>query len=840
MKMDQADVRKGMGFLLFLWMGGAAMGVVEAVTGVKGQSSLYPPEVRERLRANLEAAAWGKEAREKLVRDAKPWVELSDAELRGLMFGPGITRSWMVWSNGFCPSCKRSVPMYTWKMDPFEKPWKVWCPHCGQVFPKNDFYAFYRSGLDDDGFFQAEEADRSLLFNEEHPDPGHPLHSFGVDDGEGYLEGKNRWRFIGAYLIYGQWKRAVLGGIRALSGAYLVTGEPVYAQKASVLLDRVADFYPLFDYSKQAVTYEKNLGSAGYISVWHDACEETREMALAYDMIFDAIRQDKERTQNIENRILLDALQNRHKIRTNYPRTEIAESIMLAVLGREQHEKAFWSVVDPMLKKATSVDGVTGEKGLANYSAFTIQALADFIGELNKADPAFVGALVERCPRLHQTFRFHVDTWCLGRYYPLSGDTGWFASPVKEYRGMTLKRSDGVKPSAYTLLWKLYGITGDEAFVQVMVKSNDGKVEGLPFDPYVDHPAKIQAGVRKVIEEEGKQLELGSVNKKEWHLGILRSGRGEERRAVWLDYDSGGGHGHHDAMNLGLFAKGLDLLPDFGYPPVQFGGWGSERSRWYGLTAAHNTVVVDGQNAADVAGKTTLWAENGPLHVIRVDGSPMNRGNAYERTVVLVDVAEDLFYVVDLFRVMGGHRHTQFLHSHFGRLSLEGVNPLPVERSMPGVQMRDWKMGEAVEPGWTAEWQVEDRYSLLKDPKDLRVQYTGFTQGANVGMAEAWIVAGLFNSSEEAWIPRLVVERVGEEPLESLFVGVLDVAEGDRKAIASAEREAPDGNEIKLTLRLVDGRKDVLISRGGALSWQRTDEEGTMIEKWESGAPTGF
>ena len=58
--------------------------------------------------------------------------------------------------------------------------------------------------------------------------------------------------------------------------------------------------------------------------------------------------------------------------------------------------------------------------------------------------------------------------------------------------------------------------------------------------------------------------------------------------------DTGGRHSHADGMNLGLFAKGVDLMPDFGYPPVQYGGWDSPRAQWYRMSAAHNTVVVDG------------------------------------------------------------------------------------------------------------------------------------------------------------------------------------------------------------------------------------------------------
>ena len=122
--------------------------------------------------------------------------------------------------------------------------------------PRTTFSKFYRSGLNEQGVFEPARADRSLLWNEEHPDPNDPLHRFGVDDGEGYVAGEHRWRFIGAYLIYGQWKQAIVAGIRRLAAAYLVTGDPAYAHKAGVLLDRVADLYPTFDFGKEGVMYE--------------------------------------------------------------------------------------------------------------------------------------------------------------------------------------------------------------------------------------------------------------------------------------------------------------------------------------------------------------------------------------------------------------------------------------------------------------------------------------------------------------------------------------------------------------------------------------------------------
>ena len=485
-------VRRGVSLLIVAFLE-TSVWAAEGPGLVKEASTLYPPSVVEAVRRNAEKFGWARKAADAIVARAQPWMERSDDELWEMIFGNTISRSWMVWSDGHCPACGESVPMYTWLADPLRKPWKMWCPHCKEEFPKNDFGAFYRSGLDGHGVFQADLADRSLLFNAAHPDPNDPKHTFGVDDGEGYVDGEKRWRFIGAYLIYGQWKRGIIDGIRTLAAAHLLTGDPAYAHKAAILLDRAADLYPTFDFGQQGVLYERK-GDRGYVSTWHDACEETREMVMSYDMVFGAIRGDAslvsflsgkaqkygianpktsftEIQRNIEERILRDSLANKAKIATNYPRTEITNAITWAVLGWPQYEAEFWAIVDPMLERATSVDGVTGEKGWAGYSCYTIRALGAFIGEFAKSDPAFLPNLLERQPRLKETYRFFIDTQCLGRYYPQSGDTGTFGRPVDKYVGMYLSRPgvdpshstawSCLPPSMYTLLWRLTEATGD-------------------------------------------------------------------------------------------------------------------------------------------------------------------------------------------------------------------------------------------------------------------------------------------------------------------------------------------------------------------------------------------
>jgi len=800
------------------------------------------PVMMEKAQANIVKHSWAAGVQRQLVEDAQPWLSFSDDELWKLMFGNTVTRSWMVWSNGYCPACGGNVTMYEWEIDALKMPWKTRCPHCKTVFPKNNFYDFYRSGLDEHGVFNPRLADRSLLFNLEHPDPEDPLHMFGVDDGEGYVENGKRWRFIGAYLIYGQWKQLVYGGIRKLSAAYAVTGDPRYARKAGILLDRVADLYPTFDYAKQGLTYE-NPGSAGYVSVWHDACEETRELALAYDLVREALRRDRSLViflsakaeeyhvsspkassedilWNIEEHILREAVRNRQKIHSNYPRPDITIATIQTVLAWPHNRAEVIAILDEMLEKATAVDGVTGEKGLAGYSSYVVQGIAMLLEQFSRLDPDFLRNMFKRHPRLHATYRFHIDTWCLGKYYPQSGDTGGFGSPTPQYAAAGFTKSPGLSPSMYTFLWRLYELTGDEAFVQVLYHANGYSVEGLPYDLFADDFEAFQRRVQNVIARMGSVIHLGSVNKQEWRIAILRSGECVNARAVWLDYDSGGGHGHMDGMNLGLFAKGLDLMPDFGYPQVQYGGWRTPKALWYRMTAAHNTVVVDGKNQQQGAGVTTLWADGAQFHAVRASAPRLVEGKQYERTVVAVDVSDRDFYILDVFRVVGGFDHAKFMYSHFGKIATHGLRLIPTDGYGYETQTRGFQYDPAPEPGWSADWTIEDRYGLREPGSEIHLRYTDLTSKAQAFTCEAWIAGRGLYLKEEVWIPCVMVRRRLEEaPLASTFVGVIEpyevqscISEIHRLPLEATTGEAYPDASVAVEVQFTDGRSDLIVT----------------------------
>lgn len=624
------------------------------------RSVFIPPVLVERARRNAQTDPWCAAAVQTLIAGAAPWHALGDAALWDMMFGPTIRRAWLVGGDGACPACKAPVPMYNWKIDALRVPWKVACRHCGGLFPTNDFQAFYRSGLDRRGVFDPARADRRKLANQNHPDPADPLHRFGVDDGGGYAADGHEWRFIGAYLIYGAWKQAVLGGIRALSEAFVVSGDRSYARQAAILLDRVADLFPDFDFARQAFMYEKNVVSNGYVSTWHDSNREVLDLALAYDQIRPALADDHalvaflsaqarehglenpkascdDIRRNIEDRIFRDALlRHPERVVSNYPRDAILMAVLVELLGDPGCETVVAAKLDAMLEHATRVDGITGEKGLPSYSMYTIAALAEYLALLQRREPDLLPKLLERHPRLRQTYRFHFDVRCLDRYCPNIGDAAAFAMPVYSF-GVFFGKAPATRPSMYTFLMDLYRATGDRACLGMVSRgAADNRYvpgaiskaadlpsgSGAPYDLFADDPAAFRGEMAGATRHAGSMSATGSLNLEKWALAILRGGEGENARAVWLDYDIGGGHGHGDGLNLGLYARGLDLMPDNGYPQIQFGGWGSPKGMWYGLTAAHNTVVVDGrdqghQYKGPAVGRTRRWTDGKILRAVR-------------------------------------------------------------------------------------------------------------------------------------------------------------------------------------------------------------------------------
>ncbi|GAH62081.1 unnamed protein product, partial [marine sediment metagenome] len=116
---------------------------------------LYTLEEIANARDNIRKYAWARSDLEGVLRKCRPWLARSDDQIWGLATGQSVPRGIHVNPDLGCPQCGREVYRfgnYPWDIC-LERPWKLECPSCGEIWPKNDFAAFHKSGLGRGGVF---------------------------------------------------------------------------------------------------------------------------------------------------------------------------------------------------------------------------------------------------------------------------------------------------------------------------------------------------------------------------------------------------------------------------------------------------------------------------------------------------------------------------------------------------------------------------------------------------------------------------------------------------------------------------------------------------------------
>ncbi|MDK1032853.1 MAG: hypothetical protein QGD94_12660, partial [Planctomycetia bacterium] len=192
----------------------------------------------------------------------------------------------------------------------------------------------------------------------------------------------------------------------------------------------------------------------------------------------------------------------------------------------------------------------------------------------------------------------YFDLYCLDMYFPNYGDGGYCSSPARlqpSWQGVPSRqvlREDMVKAACDYA--DLFRATGVKRFARIAWHLNGNKAAGIHLGILDRDPEKIQTAIRKVADKvvsfprkresrihrrlwpdsrfhgSDKDIEK-SIIARDLGMCVLKSGAGKNRRALWMranrrnQIHEGGWHGHTDSMNLGLFAFGLDLLPDVGY-----------------------------------------------------------------------------------------------------------------------------------------------------------------------------------------------------------------------------------------------------------------------------------
>ncbi|MCD6352582.1 MAG: heparinase II/III family protein, partial [Armatimonadetes bacterium] len=680
----------------------------------------YTRERVAAIRSNVEVSAVVQGNRNSAVRRAAPWLAMSDEELWDLVPGQNLPRCIDVTMTrdpktgrerrAGCLVCGDKIfkfGNYPYRVDVLHHPWKIRCPSCKTWFPTNDFGAYWRSARDETGFFNPQRGNRALLFNAEHPEPGDPKRPWGVDDGFGYRAPDGQeYRFI-AYYTWKLWNTLEVATL-SLAQAYLYTGDRRYAHKAAVLLDRFADAYPDMDWAPYAARgwFHSDGGSRrGKIqgAIWE--CSDLRRMAEAYDMIksglddpklYAFLRRQATRyklptpkgtpdllMRNIENRILrcgAEAVFER-RIHGNEGMHHSALAWAAIALDQEPDTSRYldWLFapdgghLPAVIMQRMDRDGV-GEEGGPGYALSWAMNLSVVAQLLAAYKPYSRHDLYRDFPRFRNAFLAGVRMTVLDYATPAIGDS------------MATGAIGKVGPNVRQILAAFRACGDPRLAVAAWIRAGH-KESVLWIDDEDADPARWAPRVKQAVEKLGERCLLGPDTMNGYGLVSLESGSGKKGTTAWMYYGQNYGHAHRDRLNFGIYSYGLDLAPDLGYP--EFAANWPKRNEWTSTTLAHNTVLVnETPQGRSRVGTQTLFevipaasaegVSTGAFCQACEVSSPevYEATSEYRRLLVFVPLTEAEGYVVDIFRVAGGHDHIYSFHGPPGALKLTGLAPV--------------------------------------------------------------------------------------------------------------------------------------------------------------------
>jgi len=474
------------------WARFAFIKVYLAEEAMKTRPTVYTPEKRAAMMENAQTQA--------MLEKADFYAENIET-LCAMVVAEGLPRYYFVGSQRdpdrhLCKYCGTNLweeyGRYSWLTDPFGHPWKIQCPACLRRFPSNDFAGYYKLGLDERGVFQpalAKEKNDALVAQGEdgylknilYPEKGE---GWGVDDGFGYYTGRvfdngevERHTYIAYYVHDGVWdgtgqrrEGSLRTALNTLRDAYLCTGEEKYGNAGALLLNRIADFYPDFDWSLWNGV--RGFSASGTIldTVWGNYVAE--DLCLAYDAFFPVM--DEAMRLHIENNILRAVYRFvlSRQVSGNFglaQQTVTAAAVVLDTLP-ETGEWLDWVMaygggdVTGKLIDVVDRDGM-GDEASPPYNQIWVNYLID-MAELLDGYDTYPAADLYKNPKFVQMLYAQVPVILANYYTAQIGDGGQTANP-----GFTL----GTK-----LNMTAFRFTNDPVFAQYLYLANGNCVKASP------------------------------------------------------------------------------------------------------------------------------------------------------------------------------------------------------------------------------------------------------------------------------------------------------------------------------------------------------------------------
>lgn len=577
---------------------------------------------------------------------AEKWVEMPDDWFWQMMPSTKIMRCTTVGNDNFrtpkagCPVHGEKIyevnAFYPWIVDVETVPYKLKCPIGGETYPSNDYLA------------------------------GDLKTGPYADDGKGYDRSGQKFYFIGLYAHYA-YNTMLQPAIKSFGHAYLATGDRRYAHKAAVCLLKEAFEYPNSTDRKDR-TYLPGYGhGSGMITdvVWSGGALVAS--ATCYDEICEAIDGDTE----------LLAFAQKH-----VPEIKTIDDVKVFI-----EDRLFRAGLQALL------DGrILPNTGWAEEAMSTLSLMMNDFADKKPNSRDCLEWLYYGGGRLVTVGnQFYKD----GSSYE---STSYNAARSGFIRcADTLKRLRTLSPKA--LDWGRYpDISQNEKMLAYnSVYSKAIRALDGPFTICVGDVGSTGVSRKPLYGPGGQPSEFIDG----YGLGILRSGKGKDQRDATLFYGGVRGHAHYDPLMLGLHGFGRDLLPNIGYPQ----SWNFAPA-WEWSLFTHNTVVVDRNEkpCSTVIGSITVWSPGGEgVQVMEMSKRPYRvhepRGEKgpdvtdYRRMVALVDIDQEQWYVVDMFRVTGGSDHLQSWHGGYT------PNPVTAEGAELIRQPKGTLAGEDVEYG---------------------------------------------------------------------------------------------------------------------------------------------
>ncbi len=761
----------------------------------KKRSRFVSAAMRSNALANATKHEWARQQQERAVAAAAEWMDRTDDALWEMVTAQELPRT--VYTNEgvtykgqtpYCPGCGEEAPAKSgrewWEFDD-ARPWKIWCEHCKEVYPKNDFGAFYSTALDARGMFRRGLGDRALLFNADHPDPADPLHELYVDDGYGMFDDQgNRHDMIAYYNFEAVWRR-IQRGVAALADAYALTGDRRYAHKAGVLLDRIADVYPEMDYLPlHEMGFQHSQGGSGRGRIEGCIWETyvAQGLARSYDIIFDGIQGDDDLVAfctdkagqfapedkssigaicgHIHDHLLLEALKSVKDGRISGNTGMNHSSLATAAIALDDPEltpewldwlfhPGFPGVhagqKDPVpwvLTEGLDRDGMGGECG--GYGLIWTRHMRELVQILSYYPEYSRHNLIADYPKLKQAFLVESRINVLDGMMPNTGDSGAVGAWGRQGNAAT-----------YVLAYRLYG---DPRFAALAWHEHAAHGSSLRLDDdlFREDPDALTREISRVGRQEAGNLRCEHFGR--YGQAQLQTGSPQNDRAVFIHYGQGKGHSHHDSLNLGLLAENTAMIPDLGYP--EYTGTWPKRHAWTANTISHNTLLVnDTRSAYSPGGQIEFFAVAPPLGAIQVDAPNAYEGlRTYRRTVALIDVDEANSYVLDVFRARGGSNHRLSWHGAAETAQVAGLelarqeggtfaSPEVPFATLDGENEDFYKESGftylydvarstgAVEHPYTVDWKIEDIRGRIPDGREPHLRLHALTSCDEVALA---------------------------------------------------------------------------------------------------------